>query len=243
MDATLSRLLDIAWDRFTKAPENTRFLIAIGGIPGSGKTTLSQRLTTALNARHAALTSQPQQPQQPIAAFVPMDGYHLTRAQLDALPDPATAHARRGAEFTFDGASFVQLVRQLKQEGEPLTEATPTVYAPSFDHAVKDPKEGDIAIGGRQRIVVLEGNYLLLDTPPWSQAIPLFSLTIFVSVPRATARARLASRHVAAGLVTTLADGDRRAIENDLPNGDEILQRRVGKVDVEVESLEDGGWV
>jgi pantothenate kinase len=85
-----------------------------------------------------------------------MDGYHLSRAQLDAMPDPATAHARRGAEFTFDGEGFVQLVQHLKKE--PLTTDSTTVFAPSFDHATKDPKENDIAIEPTHRIVVLEGN-------------------------------------------------------------------------------------
>ncbi len=84
-----------------------------------------------------------------------MDGFHYTRAQLDAMPDPAVAHARRGAEFTFDGEAFAALVRRL---AEPLTEETGPVLAPSFDHAVKDPKEGDIRVERGQRIVVLEGN-------------------------------------------------------------------------------------
>lgn len=84
-----------------------------------------------------------------------MDGYHYTRAQLDAMPDPATAHARRGAEFTFDGEAFYHLVKRLK---EPLTRDTPTIYAPSFDHAIKDPKENDIAVERTHRVVVLEGN-------------------------------------------------------------------------------------
>jgi hypothetical protein len=84
-----------------------------------------------------------------------MDGYHLTRAQLDAMPDPATAHARRGAEFTFDGERFYGLVRRLRA---PLTGTTGTVWAPSFDHAIKDPKEDDVAVERTHRIVVLEGN-------------------------------------------------------------------------------------
>lgn len=149
-------------------------MIAIGGIPGSGKrsvvspmltttlpttltgrtyvgkTTLSQTVTKALNARHAAL--HPSAP--PVAAFVPMDGYHLTRAQLDAMPDPVTAHARRGAEFTFDGDGFLRLVRMVRV---PLTPASTTVFAPSFDHAIKDPKQDDIAVEVTQRIVVFEG--------------------------------------------------------------------------------------
>lgn len=84
-----------------------------------------------------------------------MDGYHLTRAQLDAMPDPAAAHARRGAAFTFDGEGFLRLVRRLR---EPLTDRTTTIFAPSFDHALKDPREDDIPIERTHRIVVLEGN-------------------------------------------------------------------------------------
>lgn len=92
-----------------------------------------------------------------------MDGYHYTRAQLDAMPDPALAHARRGAEFTFDGEAFLALIRRLK---EPLTgPTTPTIFAPSFDHAIKDPKENDIAVEPTHRIVVLEGNCMSLPPP------------------------------------------------------------------------------
>jgi len=120
-------------------------------VPSPGKTALSTTVTAALNARYAAV----QPTASPIAAFVPMDGYHLTRAQLDAMSDPATAHARRGAEFTFDGAGFLRLVQALRA---PVTGESPIVYAPSFDHAVKDPKENDIAVTPTQRIVVFEGN-------------------------------------------------------------------------------------
>jgi len=84
-----------------------------------------------------------------------MDGFHLTRAQLDALPDPANAHARRGAEFTFDGEGFLKLVQRLRP---PLTSSSSVVYAPSFDHAVKDPKEDDIMVDVSHRIIVFEGN-------------------------------------------------------------------------------------
>src|SRR6202000_2994348 len=95
-----------------------------------------------------------------MAAFIPMDGYHLSRAQLDAMPDPVSAHARRGAAFTFDGDSFLSLVKELR---EPLCPESKTFYAPSFDHAVKDPVADDIAIAPRVRLVIFEGNYLSLN--------------------------------------------------------------------------------
>ncbi|KAK3903828.1 ATP-dependent kinase [Staphylotrichum tortipilum] len=236
MDDVLAHLANKIWAKFLTWPENKRFLVGIAGIPGSGKTTLSKRLTSAINARHAS--TSPDSP--PIAAFVPMDGFHYTRAQLDAMPDPAEAHARRGAEFTFDGEAFAALVRRL---AEPLDGETEAVLAPSFDHAVKDPREGDIRVERGQRIVVLEGNYLLLTLPPWSTTHPLYAHTLFISAPPSLARRRIAARHLATGLAPTLAAADQRAVDNDLPNGEYIVQhlRREGVDDV-VESLEDGLW-
>lgn len=229
----------------------------------TGKTTLSQAVTTALNGRHAV--HDPHYP-SPIAAFVPMDGYHLTRAQLSAMPDPATAHARRGAEFTFDGAAFAALVRALRaplpvpcpyfplpslsslkrdgRDGNDAEDLYPrgTVFAPSFDHALKDPRAGDIPILPSHRVVVFEGNYVALDREPWRDAAALMDEIWFVEVDPAVARRRLARRHVEAGIVATEEEGDRRAVENDLPNGDVVLGARV-KVDEIITSREDGGWV
>jgi len=84
---------------------------------------------------------------------------------------------------------------------------------------------------------------VLLDKLPWSTAAELMDLRWFVDVDPAVARVRLARRHVAAGIVKNLEEGDRRAVENDLPNGEEIVRRRVPGVNEVVTSLEDGGWV
>ncbi|KAI0479838.1 P-loop containing nucleoside triphosphate hydrolase protein [Xylaria cf. heliscus] len=238
MDEQVTRLVDKAWDRFQQTPEDHRFMIAIGGIPGSGKTTLSQTVTQALNARHASLHPASAQDASPIAAFVPMDGYHLTRAQLSALPDPATAHARRGAEFTFDGASFLSLVKALRA---PLTASSGPIFAPSFDHAVKDPKENDIAVYPRHRIVVFEGNYVVLDKEPWREAAGLMDERWFVDVDFEVARRRLVARHLRAGIAADEEQAGRRADENDLVNGEMIAGNRTHVHEVVV-SREDEGW-
>ncbi|RYP09879.1 hypothetical protein DL764_001013 [Monosporascus ibericus] len=239
MDEQVTRLVDKAWGRFQQIPEDRRFLIAIGGIPGSGKTTLSQKVATALNARHATLHPEtPVTETASVAAFVPMDGYHLTRAQLSAMPDPAHAHARRGAEFTFDGAAFLRLVRALRV---PLSSETKPVLAPSFDHAVKDPKPDDIAVLPGHRVVVFEGNYVCLDREPWREAAALMDERWFVDVGFATARRRLVARHVRAGIAADEDDAGRRADENDLVNGEEIVKNRV-PVDEVVVSMDDETW-
>ncbi|KAI1085104.1 phosphoribulokinase/uridine kinase [Whalleya microplaca] len=242
MDDQVVRLVEKAWEQFQQVPEDQRFMIAISGIPGSGKTTLSQIVTEALNALHKA---QHPEAAGPIAAFVPMDGYHLTRAQLSAMADPATAHARRGAEFTFDGAAFLELVRALRKPLPlplpPDEERAHTVYAPSFDHAVKDPRADDIAIGPRHRVVVFEGNYVCLDKEPWRSAALLMDQRWFVEVDFETARRRLVGRHVRAGIAKDEAEAGKRADENDLVNGEQIVRQRVDVHEVIV-SREDVSW-
>ena len=167
-----------------------------------------------------------------------MDGYHLTRAQLSAMPNPQHAHDRRGAAFTFDGASFLRLVDAIR---EPLTPASKTLYAPSFDHAVKDPVENDIAIEPTTRILVFEGNYLSLDQEPWSTIAGRMDELWFVEVDFETARKRLVPRHVKAGIAANEAEAERRVRENDLINGAEIVGNRVQVHEVVV-SRDDDEW-
>lgn len=69
-----------------------------------------------------------------------MDGYHYYRSELDEMPDPELAYARRGAEFTFDSQKFVNEITQAKYNGKGVF--------PSFDHAKKDPEEGTIEFDG-----------------------------------------------------------------------------------------------
>lgn len=175
-----------------------------------------------------------------IAAFLPLDGYHLTRMQLSAMPDPNTAHARRGAAFTFDAAAFLELVKRLRQ---PLCPETATIYAPSFDHAVKDPVADDIPIAATSRIIIMEGNYLSLGSgaPEWKEAAGLMDELWFVDVDEDVARARLTKRHVASGIATNEEEGRRRADENDLVNGREIINGRL-EVDEIIYSKEDDSW-
>ena len=167
-----------------------------------------------------------------------MDGYHLSREQLSALPDPVHAHARRGAEFTFDGEAFVGLVRRIR---EPLSASSKTLHAPSFDHAVKDPVQDDVPIEPTTRILVFEGNYLSLGREPWSTAAAMMDELWFVEVDFETARKRLIPRHVKAGIAKDEEEADRRARENDLVNGEQIVRERLEVHEVIV-SREDDVW-
>lgn len=158
------------------ASGRAQYWVGIAGGAGSGKSTLARAVGDALG--------------NDVAIVLPMDGFHLSRAQLDSLSDPAHGHARRGAPFTFDAARFVATVAALRASGEGAW--------PSFDHAVGDPVEGDIRLGRAQRIVLVEGSYLLLEARPWSDARASFDETWFVRVPEDVARARVAERNAKA---------------------------------------------
>lgn len=209
-------------------------MIAVSGIPGSGKTALANMMTQHINRIYAS--ENPSSP--PVATALPMDGYHLTRAQLSAMPDPAHAFARRGAAFTFDGDKFLALVKALR---ESITTSSTDLHAPSFDHAVKDPVDDDIAIPASCRVIFFEGNYLSLNKEPWSLAAGLMDELWFVDVDFEIARSRLVKRHVKAGIAANEEEADKRARENDLVNGREIVDHRLPIQEI-VSSIYDPTW-
>ncbi|WFD34111.1 hypothetical protein MCUN1_000943 [Malassezia cuniculi] len=193
----LARLLELV-------PHDRRLLVGISGIPGAGKSTLAHAVAAELAKCGIK------------AAVVGMDGWHYSRAQLDTFADPAHAHARRGAAFTFDADAFVAFVTALRKPGwHRLT-------APSFSHADKDPIADAIEITD-ERIILVEGLYCNLSVPPWNQAAELWDVRWLVSTTKETARERLISRHVASGITNNAHEAAERADGNDLPNGDWIL--------------------
>lgn len=156
------------------------------------------------------------------------------------MPDPALAHFRRGAHFTFSPQLLAKLIIACKAP-IPSSDA-PTIYAASFDHAVKDPVEDDIPIKPAHRILLFEGNYLTLSAPEeWAAVSALFDERWFVEVDEETAKRRLAQRHVAAGICNTYEEAVDRAERNDLVNGRYVLENMV-EVDHKIKSVEDEGF-
>ncbi|KAF3011262.1 hypothetical protein E8E13_011670 [Curvularia kusanoi] len=237
MQEEVDRLVKKTWEKFQDVSGSKRLMVAVSGIPGSGKTTLAAQVSNGLNSKHAQ-SSPGTHNGNPIAAFIPMDGYHLSRAQLDAMPDPQNAHARRGAAFTFDADKFLALVKKLR---EPVLPETRTLYAPSFDHAKKDPVANDIPIAPSVRIVIFEGNYCALNHGPWKDAAELMDELWFVDVDFEVARKRLIYRHVKAGIAQNEEDAAKRADENDLVNGKEIMESRLDVHEL-IKSREDPKW-
>ncbi|KAJ1756685.1 hypothetical protein LPJ54_006726, partial [Coemansia sp. RSA 1824] len=80
-----------------KRQAGRRLIVAVSGTPGSGKSLLSARICAEAN-RQAGKDAD-------VCTVLPMDGFHLSRAQLLELPDPDEAQRRRGAHWTFDAES------------------------------------------------------------------------------------------------------------------------------------------
>lgn len=180
-----------------------RFLIGICGVPGSGKTTVARLVADEL-ARVAPHLHP---------AIVSMDGWHYPRAVLDTFSDPAEAHRRRGAPFTFNSHAFASTLRELK-----TVPRTP-VSVPTFDHAQKDPVVGGDAVPTEAGAIIVEGNYLCLkDHPDWSNDVEsLLDDIVFLDVNIDKAMERVYSRHRSAlGLSHDVAMG--RLQSNDRPN-------------------------
>ncbi|KAL1923305.1 uncharacterized protein VTP21DRAFT_8285 [Calcarisporiella thermophila] len=209
MEQIYTELCDHLLSKHASDP-NRRILVAIAGIAGSGKTTISSELERRLNNRGVG------------AIAVSMDGYHLTRKELDDFDNPSEAHARRGAFWTFNPHGLLQLVRCLREQQENV------IYAPSFDHAVGDPIGYDICIEPRHKIVLLEGLYLHLSKPePWSLINTYMNENWFVDIDVMVARERVIQRHIASGLAKNNQEAAHRFDTNDLLNANYILENRI----------------
>lgn len=142
----------------TALDKRERTLIGLTGGPGSGKSTLANHLMSHFS-------------DQPNAQIVclSMDGFHLSKAQLQALPNAEEAVARRGAPWTFDSAAFVERVEKIKQSYQ-----KENVLWPSFDHSLGDPIEDDLTINKDANVVLVEGLYLLHQQDGWQVSKDLF---------------------------------------------------------------------
>ena len=88
-----------------------------------------------------------------------MDGFHLANVELRRLGRAQ----RKGAPDTFDSAGFAALLQRLRGPNGPEI-----VYAPEFRREIEEPIAGAVPVLPETRLVITEGNYLLLDDGPWA---------------------------------------------------------------------------
>eukprot|EP00904_Undaria_pinnatifida_P002540 jgi/Undpi1/12287/HiC_scaffold_5.g01963.m1 len=177
--------------------------VAVAGAPGSGKTTLAAEVCRLVQEEFPAVC-------------VPMDGYHLYRRELAAMPNPEEARRRRGAHWTFDGDRFLREIREARIRGRGSF--------PGFDHAAGDPVENLWVVEPSHAVVIVEGNYLLLKgVDPWDGASLLFDETWAIRCPSEVCGERVRKRHVNTGIEE--GEARLRVERNDLPNAVLVEER------------------
>lgn len=200
----MKELVDHLLSAAEQLPEGARFMLGIAGIPGAGKSTLATSLEAALNDVRPG-----------IAVTVPMDGFHLSN---EVLCERGLLELK-GIPATFDAHSFVQLMQNVRKVPAQL------VLAPLFDRSIEASVEDAIAVGPEKKIVLVEGNYLLLQESPWAVLKDLLDEVWFVAASYETVLPRLIERHCQGGRTES---GAYEKIQcTDLPNAVLVEKTRV----------------
>ena len=165
------------------AQDRPRAVLGITGGPGAGKTTLARALVEALAA------APPPGLDEDWVAHVPMDGYHLADVELRRLG----RLERKGAPDTFDADGYAALLARLHQDTDAV------VYAPAFDRELEQPVAGSLPVQPRTRLVITEGNYLLLETGDWAGVRAQLDEVWYCELDDEERRARLVERHTRFG--------------------------------------------
>jgi pantothenate kinase len=200
MTFTSERISTIASTIQNKAENAVRFMVAIAGAPGSGKSTLAEQIREELCRVGET------------AIVVPMDGFHFDDVILNERGD----RPRKGAPFTFDVYGFITLLKRIRaRELE--------IAIPVFHREQEAAHAGERIISGDARIVLVEGNYLLLNSTPWNQLVPLFDLTIALNVPKEELERRLIQRWLEHGFDMEAAK--KKVASNDILNVEEVISK------------------
>ncbi|WP_319431769.1 nucleoside/nucleotide kinase family protein [Mycobacterium sp. RTGN5] len=158
-----------------------RVVVGITGPPGAGKSTCALELVASIGG----------------AAYLPMDGFHLSNVALDRLG----RRDRKGAIDTFDAAGYVAALRRVRAEYQERD-----VYVPAFDRSLDEPTAAGHVIPAECRLVVTEGNYLGVAGGEWAAVRGLLDRLYYVDCPPDVRRERLVARHIDGGRATEAAE-------------------------------------
>jgi pantothenate kinase len=192
-----------------------RAVLGIAGAPASGKSTLAAQLLADLERRRPGK-----------AVAVGMDAFHICHRVLVRRGQTRI----KGAPETFDAAGYLHLLRRIRTE-------TSTVYAPEFDRNIEDSLAHVVEIGPDVGLVVTEGNYLLLNVPPWDGIRDLLDEAWFVHLNDTERQRRMVARHLRHGHHQT--DAEARTFGTDERNA-RLVNSAPNSPDLWIEQPTDG---
>jgi pantothenate kinase len=191
-------------DHLRRTQGVARRIVAIAGPPGAGKSTFVEPLCAQLNGDAPGF-----------AHMLAMDGFHYDDRVLNARG----WRARKGAPHTFDVGGLAAMLGRLRADDGS------EIAVPVFDRSLEIARAGADIVPASARLIVVEGNYLLLDDPAWLPLRAAFDVTVMLDVPRDELVERLVARWRGFGL-----DGEElraKMDDNDLVNVDLVLSRSV----------------
>ena len=189
-------------------------LIGISGPPATGKSTLAERLAKDLSTIHGLC-----------AQFCPMDGFHLSNAELEARGLAPV----KGRIDTYDVKALLAALARIK--------AKSTFWWPVYSRELHDPVAEGVRIFGGEDVFLIEGNYLFCDAPIWRDVAALLDLRIFIDAPDEVLRPRLFARHLASG--RSIAEANAKIARTDLPNAAAIREgKRAAEIVLDGNNLE-----
>jgi pantothenate kinase len=175
-------------------------LIAVAGPPAAGKSSFAKQVYNALLSRNQN------------AKIVPMDGFHLAN---DVLISRGLLN-KKGAPETFDAEAFVNLILRLRTPRH-------VIDIPTFDRRLDSVLKAGDCVRLEDRILIFEGNYLVLDQEPWSSLLAYWDETVFLNPGIQELERRLIRRWVDHGLDQKAAH--HKALGNDIPNAKLVIEK------------------
>ena len=178
-----------------------RYFIALSGPPASGKSTISEKLVKDLTLKGHN------------SSILQMDGFHYD----DQILKQKSLLLKKGAPETFDVMGFLNFLFRLQNENE--------VAIPIFDRSLELSRSSAVIISKETRIVIVEGNYILLKTHPWRELHKFFNSTIMINTKHEILEKRLIERWRSFNIPEE--EIKQKVFENDLPNGVNVYKNSI----------------
>ncbi|WP_436788850.1 nucleoside/nucleotide kinase family protein [Yinghuangia sp. YIM S10712] len=186
------------------AGTGARVVLGLAGPPAAGKSTLARHLVRAVRERLG----------DGAAAYVPLDGFHLSNAQLLRIG----RLDRKGAPDTFDVWGYAALLHRL------AVETDHDVFVPDYDRTLHEPVAARHVVPPSAQLIVTEGNYLAADAPGWREARRFIDALWYVDAPDDVRELRLIARQKAGGADDFTAR--TWVARSDRPNGTRVKASR-----------------
>ncbi len=170
--------LKLLIQKWKSIKSNDRIIIFLAGVPGSGKSTIAHLIEYLSNNEIQALG---------------MDGFHHYQSYI--LSHTVNVDGKevpmknvKGSPESFDYDRFLSFIKKVKYEN---------VWWPFYNRIIHDVEDNKIYVN--KKIVVIEGNYLLLNEKPWNELIQYCDESIYIDTNKEYVKERLISRKAKGG--------------------------------------------